>query len=72
MKHQKHHKRRGCSRAYRGESVAGVRNEHAGLADGAVAHRDALDKPGGTHLLRRPVPPSKSRLPSSSRSLDER
>uniref|UniRef100_A0A0A9EVL0 Rop5 n=1 Tax=Arundo donax TaxID=35708 RepID=A0A0A9EVL0_ARUDO len=32
---------------YSGEFVAGVTDEHAGLAHGAVSHRDALDEPGG-------------------------
>jgi hypothetical protein len=32
---------------YSGELVAGVADEHAGLAHGAVSHRDALDEPGG-------------------------
>jgi hypothetical protein len=51
---------------YSGELVAGVADEHAGLAHGAVAHRDALDEPGGagrhgrTHLT--PVSPRRSAL----------
>ena len=31
-----------------GELVAGVADEHTGLANCAVADRDALDEPGGT------------------------
>ena len=38
------------SRAYRGELVAGVADEHAGLAHRAVAHRHALDELGHAHL----------------------
>jgi hypothetical protein len=37
---------------HRGEGVAGVGDEHAGFADGAVANRDALDEPRRAH--RRP------------------
>ena len=33
--------------AHSGELVAGVADEHAGLAHRAVADRDALDEPGG-------------------------
>lgn len=33
--------------AHGGELVAGIADEHAGLAHGAVADRDALDEPGG-------------------------
>jgi len=42
---------------YRGELVAGVADEHAGLAHGAVPDRDALDELGHAHLSR-PRPPS--------------
>jgi hypothetical protein len=38
--------------AYRGELVAGVADEHAGLAHRAVPHRDALYELGHAHLLR--------------------
>ena len=40
------------ARAYRGELVAGVADEHAGLPHSAVPHRDALDEPGhaGCHI----------------------
>ena len=38
------------ARAYRGELVAGVADEHAGLAHRAVAHRHALDELGHAHL----------------------
>ena len=51
------------ARAYRGELVAGVADEHAGLAHRAVAHRHALDELGHAHLslplptLLPPLPP---------------
>ena len=32
-----------------GESVGGVGDKHAGLADGAVPHGDALDEPRSAH-----------------------
>jgi hypothetical protein len=41
------------SSTYTGEPVAGVADEHACLADGAVPHRDALDELGHAHLLLR-------------------
>ena len=37
------------SLTHRGEGVAGVGDEHAGLADGAVADRHALDEPCRAH-----------------------
>jgi len=46
--------------AYRGELVAGVADEHAGLAHGAVPDRDALDELGHAHLSP-PRPPSPAR-----------
>ena len=42
---------------YRGELVAGIADEHAGLAHGAVPDRDALDELGHAHLSP-PRPPS--------------
>jgi hypothetical protein len=40
-----------CILHYSGELVAGVADEHAGLADGAVPDGDALDEPGdAAHL----------------------
>jgi len=33
----------------RRESVAGVGDKHASLADGTVTNGDTLDEPGGTH-----------------------
>ena len=51
--------------AHGGELVAGVADEHAGLADGAVADRDALDEAGsaGRHGRRAHASP----VPRSSR-----
>ena len=49
------------ARAYRGELVAGVADEHAGLAHRAVAHRHALDELGHAHLSLPPNPSSSSR-----------
>lgn len=51
---------RGTEGGYRGESVAGVGNKHAGFADCAVANRHALYEPGGAHFhhqISSPPPP---------------
>lgn len=43
-------KKIGVFQTHRGERVAGVRYEHTGLPDGAVAHRNTLYEPRCTHL----------------------
>jgi hypothetical protein len=56
----------GAKLTHRRQSVGGVGDEHAGLADGAVPNRDALDEPRRAHRsrstlcspLRTPPPPS--------------
>ena len=48
--------RRGGVSIYRRESVAGVGNKHAGLANGPIADGDTLNKPRRAHLL--PLLPS--------------
>jgi hypothetical protein len=55
----------GESRTYTGEPVAGVADEHACLADGAVPHRDALDELGHAHLFLLPRRRRRSGLLSS-------
>jgi hypothetical protein len=47
----------GAAHTYRGELVAGVADEHAGLAHRAVAHSHALDELGHAHLSQLPAPP---------------
>jgi hypothetical protein len=45
--------------AHSGELVAGVADEHTGLAHGAIADGDALDEPGGAgRHSRAPLPNS--------------
>jgi hypothetical protein len=57
---------RPAKEAYRGELVAGVADEHAGLAHRAVAHRDALDELGHAHVSQ-PRPAGPLLLPGSGR-----
>lgn len=55
--HQRNQISGGTPGSHRGEGVAGVGYKHAGLADGAVPHGDALYEPRRAHLLHRSPPP---------------
>ena len=46
--------KRTASKTHRRESIAGVGNQHAGLADGTIADGDALYESRGAHF---PSPP---------------
>lgn len=47
-------------RTYGGELVAGVANEHAGLAHSSISNHDTLDELGGAHLSSPQENPSKA------------